>query len=621
VLFLAATSGPIQAQGLPPGFPDITVTVCDDPAPGYIFLSNFAFDPDLGNVPFLLILDNTGHPVQYKRLDTPINLNFTRLPNGKLTYSDLTTYCVLDDEMNVVGTFDAGNGYHTDGHELRLLPNGHAYILAWRLRTVDMTAYGGLPNAKVQDFAIQEVDDAGNVYWQWETADHLEITDTTPDIPLTGALIDYAHCNAIEVCPDGNLLLSIRHFDEIIKIDRQTGQILWRMGGSFSKNNEFTFINDTFPQGEEPYLPDDPEGGGANTADRRKREVFFGFSHQHAVRLLENGNLLVFDNGNLRQPPFSRAVEYQINEANRTVRKVWEYRHTPDVESSEMGCAWRLDNGNTLIGWGGNDQGVTVTEVRPDGTTAFELCLPDQIFSYRAYRLVYGMISASQWIAEAGPYHFSGPEGSTGITLDVAMASGSGTVTVERHGYRPRRLRFIGSRPPGNIPERRWVIRWRKNLDLAATLRLDAAAAGDLAAPDGATIWHRAAEGLGDFEPLPTTYDPVSASWSAPLPGPGEFMIVDGPEPLVLRLELGQNAPNPFRETTRIRYRLPEETKVRLSVFSVSGRELIPLVDGVQPAGEHVVALDAGRLPAGTYFYRLRTPLGTLQHKAVLAGR
>ena len=126
---------------------------------------------------------------------------------------------------------------------------------------------------------------------------------------LTADEIDYVHGNAIELDSDGNWLVSSRHMDEITKIDRTTGDIVWRLGG---KNNEFTLLGDTL-----------------------------WFSHQHAIRRIANGHVTLFDNGNGHTPPFSRAVEYELDEQARSARLVWQYRNTPDTYGSAMGYVQR----------------------------------------------------------------------------------------------------------------------------------------------------------------------------------------------------------------------------------------------------------------------------------------
>lgn len=78
-----------------------------------------------------------------------------------------------------------------------------------------------------------------------------------------------------------------------------------------------------------------------------------------------------------------------------------------------------------------------------------------------------------------------------------------------------------------------------------------------------------------------------------------------------LSFELEQNYPNPFNPATTIRYTLRTAGPVSLTVYDVQGRRVRTLVDQPQAAGPHSVSFDAGRLPSGTYLYRLETPSGT----------
>lgn len=121
------------------------------------------------------------------------------------------------------------------------------------------------------------------------------------------------------------------------------------------KNNQFAFIDDSI-----------------------------GFSYQHAARSIGEGRLTLFDNGNMRAPQFSRAVEYAIDEGAKTATLVWEFRRVPSVFGFALGYVQRLPNGNTLIGWGST--APAATEVRPDGEVVFELSMPAGMFSYRAFR-------------------------------------------------------------------------------------------------------------------------------------------------------------------------------------------------------------------------------------------
>ncbi len=84
------------------------------------------------------------------------------------------------------------------------------------------------------------------------------------------------------------------------------------------------------------------------------------------------------------------------------------------------------------------------------------------------------------------------------------------------------------------------------------------------------------------------------------------------------KLELAQNYPNPFNPTTEIRYTMPFDSHVSLSVFDVLGRYVTTLVDGVYPAGSHKVQLDASELSSGIYIYRLEAGNEVLSNKMIL---
>ncbi|MBI4547126.1 MAG: T9SS type A sorting domain-containing protein, partial [Ignavibacteriae bacterium] len=73
---------------------------------------------------------------------------------------------------------------------------------------------------------------------------------------------------------------------------------------------------------------------------------------------------------------------------------------------------------------------------------------------------------------------------------------------------------------------------------------------------------------------------------------------------------LHQNYPNPFNPTTRIRFALPQETKVKLKIYNILGQEITTLIDEIQQPGFKSVTWDGNGesgqpLPSGLYFYRI----------------
>ncbi len=340
------------------GIPDIAIThPAQGTAEGYVLLSNIRFSlrpPPIQSTPrYLLILDNTGELVYHKELprDQFAGDFKKQIVNGKelLSYhvGEFTAiggtfgmFYVMDETYSIVDTWQAGNGYLADVHDLQLLDNGNALLMIYNLQTTDLSAYGGRSDAQVVDLIVQELDPSKNVIFEWRASEHIPYTDTYAE--LTDQIVDYIHGNAVEVDTDNNLLLSSRNLCEVTKINRDTGEVMWRLWG---KQNQFTFTNDD------------------------------GFCIQHDIRRLPNGNITLFDNQN------ARAVEYQIDEANKTVTRVWEYRD-PTINPLVMGNAQRLPNGNTMIGWG---SGGTITEVTPDAEIAMQWLLNGE-YTYRVFR-------------------------------------------------------------------------------------------------------------------------------------------------------------------------------------------------------------------------------------------
>src|SRR5262249_32998710 len=147
-----------------------------------------------------------------------------------------------------------------------------------------------------------------------------------------------------------NVLLSSRFLNQVISITPDFKSVEWKLGGPGSS---FSF---------------------ASQEDR--------FYAQHSVSELPNGHLMMFDNGNFRPDgpdgAYSRALELELDFCLRSARKVWEYRHDPDVYSDRLSNAMRLPNGNTLVNFGVQSDPEApplLVETRPDGTEAWELQL------------------------------------------------------------------------------------------------------------------------------------------------------------------------------------------------------------------------------------------------------
>lgn len=341
---------------VPTGFPLITITTNNNPDPEYIFIENRGG----GGTPWNVIFDNSGAPVWYQQ--TPDERPDMKVQhNGVLTMLARTggsRFVGLDTHYREITNYWAVNGYSTDQHELQVLADGTYFLIGLARQTVDMSRYvtGGNPSASVTEQVIQGFTPAGELVFQWRAWDHFDIRDQQQLINLTLSSFDFPHMNAIDVDTDGHILLSSRSLSEITKINRDTGEIIWRLGGV---HNQFTFVNDSLN----------------------------GPRNQHAVRMVTTNRYTMFDNGNLHSPSVSRGVEYLLDPTNMTATIVWQYPATPTTSlySYYMGNAQRLPNGNTLINWAVGNL-PKLTEVRPDGTKAFEMNWTDGFEAYRVWR-------------------------------------------------------------------------------------------------------------------------------------------------------------------------------------------------------------------------------------------
>jgi hypothetical protein len=189
----------------------------------------------------------------------------------------------------------------------------------------------------------------------WDAWDHIALGEWIGDTAdkATRTETDYDHPNALTFDDHGNYVVSWRNLNQIMAIDPANGSVLWRVGGVKS---DYRFV-------------DDPLGG---------------FSKQHAIKFLPNGNLLLFDNGTEHSPSESRAAEYQLDRTARTATLVWQYRHGPPLFSSFVGWVQRLKNGNTWVAFALLGR---VVEADPRGNALWEGHVRTPSGNYQTYRI------------------------------------------------------------------------------------------------------------------------------------------------------------------------------------------------------------------------------------------
>ena len=266
-------------------------------------------------------------------------------------------YVIMDTNYREVKRVSPGNGYQADLHEFLLTPEGTALFTAYHEVTADLSPVGGPSPGVLLDSIVQEVDVAtGKVLFEWHSWGNVGLDESNAFLPPAGAPYDYFHVNSVDVDSDGNLLVSARNASTIYKLDRQSGEIIWRLGGNKS---DFT-LND-----------------GA----------VFGW--QHDVRRRADGTISMFDNGNSGVPgqsvnPQSRGLVLDVDMTWMQASRSIDYVHPDELVVFAMGSVQTLPTGDIFMGWGlkPHFSGFTAAS-----QLTVDADLPDGGQSYRAFQL------------------------------------------------------------------------------------------------------------------------------------------------------------------------------------------------------------------------------------------
>ena len=218
-------------------------------------------------------------------------------------------------------------------HDFERLSNGNTLAITFERMPSDLSAQvrGGFTTPRDEDEMIsdlvQEITPDGSLVWEWRAWQHLSIEE---DIicPLEGRR-EWTHQNALTLLPNDDILVSFRQISTIGIVDRSTGDFKWKWG-----------------PGE--------------------------ISHQHNPTYLDNGRILLFDNGaHRRGVNHSRVLE--VDAETNTV--AWEYHGDPIISfySYNISGAERLPNGNTLICEGAPGR---ILEVTSKGQIVWEYINP-----------------------------------------------------------------------------------------------------------------------------------------------------------------------------------------------------------------------------------------------------
>ena len=397
--------------------PHVTVRQANRMEPGVTLFSVIRRGVDgarLEDFGALVIVDDEGDVVWYYRNDFGA-ARPRRLQNGNLLFVG-GRHRILEIDMlgNIVQQWHAIQASEAPAdstpvdveafhHEVIELPSGNLLTLSAEARIIEDFPTSEhdpradwAPSTVVGDVVV-EFSREGSVVRSWSLLDTLDPhrigrdalggnwwSDEYSGSEESPPVRDWSHGNSVEYDPsDDSLIVSMRHQDAVVKIDRETRKLVWILG--------------THDHWQEPWRSHllEPQG-----------ELEWQF-HQHGASVTGDGTIVMFDNGNHRASVFqeampvrtsySRAVEFAVDQEAMSVSQVWVFggkgvgRYFSRFISDAV---WLPVTGNVLITDGGrqdDSRGIAsakgsrrrwarileVTRTNP-AETVFEIALKDE---------------------------------------------------------------------------------------------------------------------------------------------------------------------------------------------------------------------------------------------------
>lgn len=326
---------------LPDDFPPIQVTRCQPSKRDTGFVFTRIASPPRENVrrspPFVVGFDRQGEVAYFRRGGTHVrslqNGNLLSFADGSITESDLLGNTLRQWHTKRARADGAAGGLTIDWddvfhHNFCEMPNGNFLFITHKWGVVDdfpsdeLDATRPPVTVRLATDVILEIEPAtGSIMTATDMTEVLDpyricFNSTRPMRQGTGELADardWAHVNGVAYDErDDCLIISTRRQNAIVKVRRQTGELVWILG---NHNNW-----------RAPW---------ADKLLTLKGDSIWQY-HQHDPSVTPGGRILCFDNGNFRGDPphdvkmeeagcYSRAVEFEIDDNDMTARQVWSF--------------------------------------------------------------------------------------------------------------------------------------------------------------------------------------------------------------------------------------------------------------------------------------------------------
>lgn len=321
----------IQTDSLNNQMPNIVIVQADQTqmSAGMTLVSYFGN----GTPNFPIIFDEKGNIRWYLDFSTHPVLNTMRYDNGMERNSD--GYFVFGDipsntvyEVDMLGNFknSFGLGDHTFHHQV-FQESEDRYLIT----TSKNSSIHSNGDPTVEDYAVLVDRSSGNIIKEWDLKNSLDENRTIWTGSVLSNPVDWFHGNGIiSGGTDGSIIISGRT-QGVAKLS-SNNQPIWiiaphkdwdtsRLG--YNMNN---YLLTPLDAAGMPITDTSVLNGHTNHPN------FEWPWYQHAPKLMPNGNLILFDNGDNRNylggNSYSRAVEYEIDEQQMTIKQVWSYGKT-----------------------------------------------------------------------------------------------------------------------------------------------------------------------------------------------------------------------------------------------------------------------------------------------------
>lgn len=362
-------------------------------APGLIFVAPYtSYEATMIGQTGSLIMDQAGNPVWFRPLRSIYTQNsdfrlqsFNKRPvltmwQGTISGTQSADpnlpagdpepgayFQIIDQHYKVIKKIKAQKGYTADVHEFTITKRNTALFTAVKQVPADLTEYGGPEDGYFDNYSIQEVDlMTGELLFFWNVLAHVDPADSM--MPASSAIDsnniwDCFHVNSVEEGPGNTILVSMRNMWTIYNIDKETGNIIWQLGG---KQSDFAL------------------------------ELDAEFSWQHDARHRSGNRISLFDDACCASPSSqpdgpARGLILQLDFQHMTAYVDRTYYHDPLLFVPSQGNLQKLPNGNQFVGWG---QESYLSEFAYDGNTEedpsvnflYDMQFPNQNLSYRAFK-------------------------------------------------------------------------------------------------------------------------------------------------------------------------------------------------------------------------------------------